>query len=84
MSYPSHLMREAAAGGPVHVAYGPQRLHWQHVEEVAAMVCTALTSDHPGGGRSYNTPGDCRTWREAAEALRLARPNLRVTIGDDA
>jgi len=83
MSYPSHLMREAAAGGPVHIAYGPQRLHWQHVEEVAAMVSTTLTSDHPGGGLSYNTPGDCRTWREAAEALRLARPTLRVTVGDE-
>jgi UDP-glucose 4-epimerase len=83
MSYPSHLMREAAAGEPVHVAFGRQQLHWQHVEEVAAMIQTVLASDAPGEGRSYNTPGDCRTWREAADALRLARPNLQITVGDE-
>src|SRR5699024_10292982 len=44
MSYPSHLLRAAAAGEAVHIPYGPQRLHWQHVEEVAAMIATALCS----------------------------------------
>lgn len=83
MSYPSHLMREAAAGGSVHVAYGPQRLHWQHVEEVAAMVATCLLADVPGNGRTFNGIGDSRTWREAAEAIRLARPALNVTVGEE-
>jgi nucleoside-diphosphate-sugar epimerase len=83
MSYPSHLMREAACGRPVHVAYGPQRLHWQHVDEVAAMVATSLLADRPGEGRTFNGIGDSRTWREAAEALRLARPALSVTIGEE-
>lgn len=82
MSYPSHLMRTAAAGEPVHVAYGPQRLHWQHVEEVAAMAATALGSSRAGGGRTYNGLGDCRTWREAAAILEQARSTLRVTVGD--
>ena len=83
MSYPSHLMREAAAGKSIHVAYGPQRLHWQHVEEVAAMVSTSLLADRPGEGRTFNGIGDSRTWREAATALRLARPTLSVTVGDE-
>ena len=82
MSYPSHLMRLAAAGEPVHVAYGPQRLHWQHAEEVAAAAITALTSARPAAGRTYNVPGDSRTWREAADAIRQARPSLDVTVGE--
>jgi nucleoside-diphosphate-sugar epimerase len=83
MSYPSHMMRAAAETGAIHVAYGTQRLHWQHVEEVAAMVGRALVSDRSGGGLTYNAPGDSRTWSEAAAALRLARPELRVTIGSE-
>ena len=38
MSYPSHLMRRAALGEPVHIPWGRQRMHWQYVEEVADMV----------------------------------------------
>jgi nucleoside-diphosphate-sugar epimerase len=82
MSYPSHLMREAAAGRPVHIAFGSQRLHWQYVEEVAAMIHAALISEQPCAGITYNAFGDSRTWREAANALLLARPNLKVTVGD--
>jgi UDP-glucose 4-epimerase len=83
MSYPSHLMRAAAAGEAVHLAYGPQRLHWQHVKEVAAMAVAALSSPRPGGGRTYNGLGDCGSWADAAEAIRAARPNLQVTVGDE-
>ena len=38
------------------------------------MVAYWLTSDQPAGGRTYNAPGETRTWRDAAEAIRLARP----------
>jgi nucleoside-diphosphate-sugar epimerase len=83
MSYPSHLMRNAAAGTAVHVPYGTQRLHWQHVKEVAGAILSVLQSPRAGEGRTYNVPGDCSTWREAAEIIRAARPGLDVTIGDD-
>jgi nucleoside-diphosphate-sugar epimerase len=83
MSYPSHLMREAVANGRVHIKFGPQRLHWQYVDEVAAMAVAALTSPNPGGGRTFNAPGDCRSWVEAAAALKQARPSLTITVGDD-
>ena len=31
----------------------------------------------------YNVPGDCRSWQEAARALKEARPNLEVSVGED-
>jgi len=83
MSYPSHLMRQAASGQAIHAAYGPQRLHWQYVDEVAAMIGTALLAERPGGGRTYNAAGDSRAWREAAAAIRAARPGLAVTVGEE-
>jgi nucleoside-diphosphate-sugar epimerase len=84
MSDPSHLMRDAAAGTAVHAAYGRQRLHWQHVEEVTGAVVAVLASGRTGEGRTYNVPGDCRSWREAAEIIQAARPEVAVTIGDEA
>ena len=83
MSYPSHLMREAAAADHVHVRFGDQRLHWQYVEEVSDMAYAALTSPRRSDGRTFNAAGDCRTWREAGAALRLVRPALDITIGDE-
>jgi UDP-glucose 4-epimerase len=84
MSYPSHLMRDAASGTAVHVPYGAQRLHWQHVKEVAGAILSVLQSPRAGEGRTYNAPGDCRSWRDAAEIIRAARAGLDVTIGDEA
>jgi nucleoside-diphosphate-sugar epimerase len=83
MSYPSHLMRSAAAREAVHIPWSRQRLHWQYVEEVADMAAMALASNRPGAGRSFNTPGDCRSWGEVAEVLRLVRPALEVTVADE-
>jgi UDP-glucose 4-epimerase len=82
MSYPSHLMRSAAAGEPVHIPWGRQRMHWQYVEEVAEMAAMALASDVAGAGRSFNTPGDCRSWSDLADILRLERPGLAVSVED--
>jgi UDP-glucose 4-epimerase len=82
MSYPSHLMRSASLGAAVHIPWGRQRMHWQYVEEVAEMVATVLASDQPGAGRSFNTPGDSRSWFDLAKALRKARPGVAVTVED--
>jgi UDP-glucose 4-epimerase len=84
MSYPSHRMRDAAAGAAVHIAHGPQLLHWQHVEEVAGAVVAILASARAGEGRTYNAPGETRSWREAADVIREARPGVAVTVGEDA
>lgn len=83
MSYPSHLMREAAAGDVVHVKYGPQSLHWQYVEEIADMTSIALASSREGTGKTYNAFGDTRSWHDAAAIIRSLRPALRVTVGDE-
>jgi nucleoside-diphosphate-sugar epimerase len=83
MSYPSHLMREAAKADAVTVRYGDQRLHWQYVEEVASMVLAALRSDRRSPGDVYNAFGDCRSWRDVAAALQSLRPELAVEIRDE-
>lgn len=80
MSYPSHLLRRAAAGEPIHVPHGSQRLHWQYVEEVAESILCALESPQAGQGRSYNTWGDSRTWAEAAQIITRLRPDLYLTV----
>ncbi len=80
MSYPSHLLRSAAAGQPVDIPWGRQRLHWQYVEEVADLVAATLASDTPGDGRTFNAPGDCRSWGDLAAVLRKARPKLSVAV----
>jgi nucleoside-diphosphate-sugar epimerase len=84
MSYPSHMIREAAAGRAVHVAYSRQRLHWQYVEEVAEMMVAALAADRPGGGRTYNGLGDSRSFAEAGAIIARERPDVAVTFGEDA
>jgi nucleoside-diphosphate-sugar epimerase len=83
MSYPSHLMREAASGTAVHIKYGRQSLHWQYVGEVADMIHVALTSGRTGNGKTYNAFGDTRSWRDAATIIKSERPGLHVTIDDD-
>lgn len=83
MSYPSHLMREAATGDAVRVKYGPQSLHWQYVEEVADMVSVALASARKGTGKTYNAFGDTRSWHDAAAIIKSLRPALHVTVGDE-
>lgn len=82
MSYPSHMLRQAAAGEAVHIPWGRQPLHWQYVEEVADLVAMLLVPGAGGGGRTYNAPGDCRTWSDFGAALSAAQPGLAVTIAD--
>jgi nucleoside-diphosphate-sugar epimerase len=80
MSYPSHWLRAAAAGEPVHVPHGGQPMNWQYVEEVSDSVLCALGSAVPGEGRAFNTWGDTRTWAQAAEVVGRLRPGLPVTV----
>lgn len=83
MSYASHLVRQAALGGPVKILPGRQRLNWQYVEEVAATVLHVL--DHPatGEGCTFNSHGITHTYREAGTILADLRPDIQVVIGDD-
>jgi nucleoside-diphosphate-sugar epimerase len=83
MSYPSHLMREAAIGKTVHVKYGPQRLHWQYVEEIADMMVAVLVSARRGTGKTYNAFGDTRSWSDAAAIIQTLRPACRVSLGNE-
>ena len=82
MSYPSHLLRSAASGEPVHIPWGRQRLHWQYVEEVADMVAATLAPETAGAGRTFNAAGDCRSWSDLAAVLKTARPDLTVSVED--
>lgn len=82
MSYPSHMLRQAASGQPVHIPWGRQPLHWQYVEEVADMIAALVAPGARGGGRTYNAPGDCRTWSDFGAVLSAAQPDLAVTVAD--
>jgi nucleoside-diphosphate-sugar epimerase len=82
MSYASHLVRQAALGGPVTIAPGRQRLHWQYVDEVASTVVHVLDHPSPGGGRTFNCHGVTHTYGDAGRLLRELRPDVDVVIGD--
>jgi UDP-glucose 4-epimerase len=82
MSYPSHIIRSAAAGEPIDIPWGRQRVHWQYVEEVADLVAALLASDVAGCGRTYNAPGDSRSWADFGALLKRSRPGLNVSVGD--
>ncbi len=82
MSYPSHLLRRAAAGEPVEIPWGRQPLHWQYVEEIADAVAVMLASDTPGAGRTFNAPGNCRSWSDLAAVLKTARPEMSIAVSD--
>jgi nucleoside-diphosphate-sugar epimerase len=83
MSYASHLVREAALGGPVTMRPGRQRLHWQYVDEVASTVSHVLDHPAPGGGRTFNCHGVTHTYGEAGAVLRRLRPDVDIVIGDE-
>ena len=74
MSYPSHLMREAAAGRPVHIAHGPQRLHWQHVEEVAAAIVADARFGAARRRRHLQHAGRNPQLARSRRSIRAARP----------
>ena len=79
MSFPSHILRDAALGNPISVPYLDQRLHWQYVEEVADSVLHVLGSKIAGEGRTYNISGDSRTWSEALKIVSRLKPELQIT-----
>jgi nucleoside-diphosphate-sugar epimerase len=83
MSYASHLVRQAALGGPVTIMPGRQRLHWQYVDEVAATVVHVLDHPSPGHGRTFNCHGVTHTYGDAGRVLRELRPDIDVVIGDE-
>jgi nucleoside-diphosphate-sugar epimerase len=83
MSYASHLVRQAALGGPVTITPGRQRLHWQYVDEVAATVAHVLDHPRPGGGRTFNCHGETHTYGDAGAVLRELRPDVDIVIGDE-
>jgi nucleoside-diphosphate-sugar epimerase len=83
MSYPSHLVRQAALGGPVRIAAGRQRLHWQYVEEVADTVAHVIGHPLAGDGRTFNCHGVASSFAEAGEVLHRLRPEISIIIGDD-
>jgi nucleoside-diphosphate-sugar epimerase len=83
MSYASHLVRQAALGGPVTITPGQQRLHWQYVDEVASTVVHVLDHPSPGNGRTFNCHGVTHTYGDAGRVLRELRPDVDVVIGDE-
>ncbi len=74
MSYASHLVRQAALGGPVTITPGRQRLHWQYVDEVAATVVHVLDHPSPGSGRTFNCHGVTHTYGDAGRVFASCGP----------
>ena len=83
MSYASHLVRQAALGGPVAITAGQQHLNWQYVEEVASTVVHVLEHESTGGGRTFNSHGVVNSYGDAGRVLARLRPALEIAIGDD-
>ena len=69
-SYPSHLIRSAAAGQRVQVPYSDQILNWQYVEDLADLVVKVLTHPQTSRQAAYNVNGEPRTLGEAGQALQ--------------
>ena len=80
-SFVSAAAQAAAERRPVHIGYGDQRLNWQYVDDVAAMVLAALDAPRPSR-TVFTTSGDVRTIREAGQLLREIVPDVEVVIAD--
>jgi len=80
MSFPSHIVRDVVLGRPVTIPFGDQALNWQYVEDVSAMVLTVLDSAAPSSTSIFNTSGDLRTFREAADVLHRLAPTARIHV----
>jgi nucleoside-diphosphate-sugar epimerase len=79
MSFPSELIRYAAAGLPLEVPLADVAMNWQYVEDVASCVVHALDVARPRD-LVFNTSGEVRTFREAAEVLGGLAPGLDMTF----
>jgi UDP-glucose 4-epimerase len=83
MSFPSDLIREVAMGESVEMPIADEPIHWQYVEEVAAVVIAALgarrTSDIV-----FNPCGDSATFRRVGEILARLAPEAKVTFSPTA
>jgi nucleoside-diphosphate-sugar epimerase len=79
MSFPSELIRRAAWGEPIEVPIPDQPFNWQYVEEVSNMIVHCLEAPAPESV-VFNTYGDCRTFREAAEVLAKLAPKTSMTF----
>ena len=80
MSYPSNMLRSAAANEPLVISVGSQCLSWQYVEEVSAMLLAPIITEQSGNGYSYNCYGDSKTYSDAGLIIRKLLPNLDIEI----
>jgi nucleoside-diphosphate-sugar epimerase len=83
MSFPSDMIRRAALGESVAIPIGDQAMNWQYVEEVSAMFLRCLDAETPRDV-AFNTYGDTRTFREAAEILTRLAPDIRISVSNEA
>jgi UDP-glucose 4-epimerase len=77
MSFPSDVIRRAAAGEAVELPIADQHINWQYVEAVADMVIHCMTASPPRD-LVFNTPGEVRTFRDVGEILRVLAPDLAI------
>jgi nucleoside-diphosphate-sugar epimerase len=82
MSFPSEMIRRAAEGRPIEVPVADLAINWQYVEDVAALMVQALDAP-PLTGDAFNTSGDVRTFRAAAEVLAGLAPAAQITFHDE-
>jgi nucleoside-diphosphate-sugar epimerase len=77
MSFPSNMIRRAAAGEPIELPIADQEISWQYVDAVADMMVHCLEAPTPRE-LAFNTPSYVRTFRQAGEVLRELAPDLPI------
>jgi nucleoside-diphosphate-sugar epimerase len=88
-AYPYQLNRELiekpAVGLPGAIPFGDTLIDWQYVEDAARAILVALYHPQSPRSRVFNTCGDLRTVREAAECVKRILPDatIHVQAGSD-
>jgi nucleoside-diphosphate-sugar epimerase len=77
-----NMVEKSLLGEPVKVPYGNQRVDWQYVKDTANAFILALNAKNLKH-TIFNTCGDVRTVREAAEIVKRFIPNAKIEIVDE-
>jgi len=75
------MIEKSLLGEPVKVPYGNQRVDWQYVKDTVNAFILALKAKNLKH-RIFNTCGEVRTVREAAEIVKRLLPSATIEVED--
>jgi nucleoside-diphosphate-sugar epimerase len=78
-AFASQLIENPALGKPVKVPYGDQKIDWQYVKDAVKAIILACNVTQTKR-RVFNTCGDLRTVREAAEYIKKLIPEAIIEV----